>query len=299
MKLYYPFSSKNNTPISINKYKGLEPIKPHVHDFHEMVLITKGTCRFFYENTEHLLIAGDLYLIKPHELHTYYLDGAFECYNLMYRTEMLQTQNSRLDYNLELKEMHTNATRKLTVVNDENIKNNNINRCSILHLNSIEANKIENLMENILQEQNENNLDYETAQLSFFNLLIINIKRIQKNKFSDTTNENLKNYLWIDEVLNNIEMKLCEDIDFVKIADELHISLSHFRRVFKSTVGLSPVNYLNRLRVITSLIYLQNPELTISDVATLVGIDDANYYSRIFKKNMGYSPKYFKNLKEN
>ena len=57
---------------------------------------------------------------------------------------------------------------------------------------------------------------------------------------------------------------------------------------------MTPVEYLNRIRIIKSLEYLERNQCNIADAAASVGIYDANYYTRLFKKILGYSPKYFK-----
>ncbi len=57
---------------------------------------------------------------------------------------------------------------------------------------------------------------------------------------------------------------------------------------------MTPTNYLNRMRIIRSLEYLEREDMSIAEAASKVGIYDSNYYSRLFKKIMGYSPRYFK-----
>ena len=79
-----------------------------------------------------------------------------------------------------------------------------------------------------------------------------------------------------------------------EIAEKLYLSPAYFRSLFKDITGMTPTNYLNRLRVIRSLEYLEREDLSIAEAAGRVGIYDSNYYSRLFKKTMGYSPRYFK-----
>lgn len=79
-----------------------------------------------------------------------------------------------------------------------------------------------------------------------------------------------------------------------EIADASSLSESYFRNVFKEAVGLSPLDYLNWLRVVKALEYLQSEGLSVSDAAARVGILDANYFSRLFKKLIGQPPNYFK-----
>ena len=79
-----------------------------------------------------------------------------------------------------------------------------------------------------------------------------------------------------------------------EIADASSLSESYFRTVFKEATGLSPLDYLNWLRVVKALEYLQSGKMLVSDAAARVGILDANYFSRLFKKLMGQPPNFFK-----
>ncbi|WP_431308854.1 helix-turn-helix domain-containing protein [Halalkalibacter flavus] len=91
-----------------------------------------------------------------------------------------------------------------------------------------------------------------------------------------------------------MEDNLTEQIDFSNYAREQNISLGYFRSIFKSATGLPPVEYLNRLRMVRAVEYLKDHTLTISDVSAAVGIYDPNYFSRLFRKIIGYSPREFR-----
>jgi len=54
------------------------------------------------------------------------------------------------------------------------------------------------------------------------------------------------------------------------------------------------VEYINYTRVITAANKLKHTSLSIADVAASVGINDTNYFSRIFRKFMGCSPSEYK-----
>lgn len=66
--------------------------------------------------------------------------------------------------------------------------------------------------------------------------------------------------------------------------------------IFKSHTGLSPLEYLNRVRILRALELLQTTHHSIADIAEQVGIHDPNYFTRIFKKLIGYPPSYFKSI---
>ena len=76
----------------------------------------------------------------------------------------------------------------------------------------------------------------------------------------------------------------------------------HMRRIFKDTVGMTPVEYLTSLRINTAKQLLGNKNVsnnTVSEICDLSGYNDVGYFSRIFKKCTGRSPsEYRESLKE-
>ena len=70
-------------------------------------------------------------------------------------------------------------------------------------------------------------------------------------------------------------------------------SPSHLRELFRKELGLSPVRYINRLRIerASALLY---EDIPIWRVAELVGFPNANYFSRIFRAEMGMTPVEYK-----
>lgn len=74
------------------------------------------------------------------------------------------------------------------------------------------------------------------------------------------------------------------------------ISISYFRILFKNHTGLSPLEYLNRVRNLRALELLQTTREPIAEIAEEVGIHAPNDFARIFKKLIGYPPSYFKSI---
>ena len=93
-----------------------------------------------------------------------------------------------------------------------------------------------------------------------------------------------------------MENHLDEKVDIEELAASVYWSSRHFRTVFKEVTGLTPVEYLNRVRIVKSLEYLEKNKSSIKEAAVSVGIYDTNYYTRLFKKILGYPPKYFKSI---
>ena len=80
-----------------------------------------------------------------------------------------------------------------------------------------------------------------------------------------------------------------------KYAKICGVSESGFYAYFKEWAGESPKEYKNRIRINVAKSMLENSDLLISDIAFRVGFDDPYYFSRIFKKIVGASPRTFRN----
>ena len=82
-----------------------------------------------------------------------------------------------------------------------------------------------------------------------------------------------------------------KDIPIPQIARECSISESLFRSLFRECFGVSPVQYRNQMRIRRSRQLLQDHDCTVLEAALAVGFKSESYFSRIYKKNTGVSPK--------
>ncbi len=89
-------------------------------------------------------------------------------------------------------------------------------------------------------------------------------------------------------------------LDMEKLSKELPMGYSAFRKAFKRITGESPNQYHLNLRLERAKYYLTTTILNINEIAVQTGFDSVFYFSKLFKKKIGVSPKYFrKNDKDN
>ncbi|NQU43735.1 helix-turn-helix transcriptional regulator [bacterium] len=74
----------------------------------------------------------------------------------------------------------------------------------------------------------------------------------------------------------------------------LGCSYAHAGRVFRETYGISPVEYMNAIRIERARLFLRDTDLSISEAAYRVGFSSAAYFSRLFKRLTGLSPREFR-----
>ncbi|WP_257669726.1 AraC family transcriptional regulator [Parapedobacter tibetensis] len=75
-----------------------------------------------------------------------------------------------------------------------------------------------------------------------------------------------------------------------EVSDELRVSYSLFRKVFKKYTGISPGQYLIQLKIEKAKLLLTFPDKLIKEVAYDLGFDSCFYFSKLFKEKTGYSP---------
>jgi len=74
-------------------------------------------------------------------------------------------------------------------------------------------------------------------------------------------------------------------------------SVPNIYRIFSKNFGLSPRNYVNKVRLEKAAILLETSALSVTEVAQGVGFEDAVYFSRLFKEKYGISPKNYRAAK--
>ena len=81
-----------------------------------------------------------------------------------------------------------------------------------------------------------------------------------------------------------------ERLTLEKIAEEAGLSKYYFARAFKKTTGMTVVSFLNIIRCRYARGLLLNKKHSVREAAYLCGFENDSYFSKTFKKVMGYLP---------
>ena len=84
------------------------------------------------------------------------------------------------------------------------------------------------------------------------------------------------------------------NVTIKKLAHIANMSESNFYLVFKKQYGCSPISYLNHYRLSIAANMILNDNKNISEISYSVGINDPLYFSKLFKKTFGISPRDYK-----
>jgi transcriptional regulator GlxA family with amidase domain len=87
-----------------------------------------------------------------------------------------------------------------------------------------------------------------------------------------------------------LQSHLSAPVSMELLANHLRLSPRTLNRRFKRATGMTPVSYLQSLRVASSKDLLRHSNLTVGDIAWQQGIQDVSYFSQLFRKHCGVSP---------
>lgn len=92
-----------------------------------------------------------------------------------------------------------------------------------------------------------------------------------------------------------IDKNYFEDINLNFISSRYFLNATYFCEVFKKETGYTFNDYLNHVRIEKSKEFISNSNLKLKEIAELVGFEEQSYFSIVFKKYIGISPKDYKN----
>jgi AraC-like DNA-binding protein len=93
-----------------------------------------------------------------------------------------------------------------------------------------------------------------------------------------------------------IDENYLEEINLDSIAQSLSISPFYLVHVFKESTGFSPIQYIIRRRIGEAQSLLINTNYNVTQIAGMVGYDNISYFTTLFSKTVGMTPKKYRQL---
>lgn len=100
----------------------------------------------------------------------------------------------------------------------------------------------------------------------------------------------------IRSIINYIDQHLSSELTLSVIAKEFHKNPSYLSNAFRKEVGDTLTRYIGKQRIQASLQYFNTTSLSVAEVANAVGIPDFGYFSKLFRRSVGVSPREYKKM---
>lgn len=267
---------------------------PHRHKELELNIVIRGCAEYVLADQRYFLSAGSLVWLFPGQEHMLSkTDENFEMYVIVFKEELFKNQNLPTD--------------KYNILSESNPKGDFCRKISMPSIRRLKR-VCESLCE--LNEQQD-----VVAPAYFYSGQAFGFKQNSKYMHADPVILNAGlSYLMIiswhlfitegaeekKEVLNSLVEKAIyllknfpeKDYGLMDLSMECGISSSRLSRLFNEQIGLSIVDYKNRLKLENLISYIQtNPEYSISEACYTVGFGSYSQFYKTFKQSYGISPK--------
>lgn len=245
----------------------------HWHEKIEFLYFKKGY-GFAVCNTKKIPVnPGVLVVVNSNEMH--YVECVSDC--LEYYCIIVD--------NLLFKALHMDICEEKYI--------NPIYQNLIIFENRVENDeRINECIDNIIEELDLKLTGFELSVKSYiFRLMVLLLRNHSYIQLPlKEYNTRIKNLNTINNILQYIEKNYKENITVEELSEIAQFSRYYFLRLFKKTTGRSLIDYINFVRVNKAEGMLLRSDKNITEVAFSCGFNDANYFSRIFKKYKGISP---------
>jgi YesN/AraC family two-component response regulator len=111
-----------------------------------------------------------------------------------------------------------------------------------------------------------------------------NVRQVKEDRFSLTIT-NCKNYIY-----NNRYEKLTHD----NVANQAELSHSYLSILFKKEVGISVTDYIQQVKIDEAKNLIEYTNTPLSEIGSLLNFSDQSYFTKVFKKHTGITPKQYK-----
>lgn len=245
--------------VASAKYGGDWHSVPHTHNHVELFYIVGGKGQFLIEDQLYPVNANHLVIINPNVTHT---EVSLNAQPLEYIVLGIE--------GIEL------------AISD----NSNGRFCILDHFESVE---IHSCLRNILREMEIKSTGYEDVCQAFMEILIIRLMRNTDLAVPTEPTVNTGNKQCAS-VRRYIDLHFKEPLNLDQLADEAHMNKYHLSHTFKREYGISPINYMINKRLDESKYLLAETDLSMSQIAQLLGFSSLSYFSQVFRRTQSVTP---------
>jgi YesN/AraC family two-component response regulator len=101
--------------------------------------------------------------------------------------------------------------------------------------------------------------------------------------------------LVVNKAITFIHREILHVLTLEKIAEHVNVHPSYLSKAFKKSVGMTVSEFISRKRIEESKYFLLHSDSSLSDISHLFGFCNQSYYTSLFKRYTGITPKEFRN----
>lgn len=249
--------------------------------FTRIYYVTSGEANVEIGGQVHHLVPGHMYLIPAFTEHTDICDGLFEHYYVHIYEDVASgygiIENFDIPFEIEGIEMDVQLFRNLCEHNSF---------MALKHSNPKIYDNKHSLIECVRLNRERPLFDRLESMGIIYQMLGRFIKE-SKHKFQSTDPRIVK-------VLKILANNIGEQHKVEELACVACMSTDHFIRLFKHEVGCTPIQFVIEKRLMKAKLMLASENIPTKEIAYALGYDDVSYFTRLFRKHEGITPRQYR-----
>jgi len=262
-----------------NFYDSSWSMEPNIHDWFEMVYVKKGYAVFEIEKQSAPIGPNDIIIIRPHRTHKLIVSSTEGCEFIVFSFTFENRKNpqvSEISMNDFLNFVRGSETEPF------------------IKFKVNQKNEIITLLDRIVREKKNEDIGSEFYSYLLVLELFVLLSRALKMQWEDNISRGTKIKELIEASVKFIENSYERDISISDISKYVFLSPGYYTRAFKEHMGVTPINYLLKLRVERAKELLAYTDKKAGDIALETGFSNQQRFNAIFKKFTGLTPTQYK-----
>lgn len=254
-------------------------IRWHWHEEMEILLINNGYAKVTTDDTDQILGPGQGFILNQNVMHSIHSVEGSNCtyYSLVFHPDFLFGYNNSYLRTNFLLPMQSFSILKTMLMEQENA----------WHLSMLK------ILEKVLAVNRTKNFGYEMVTKGYlcqFWATLLNKLPLANLPHSPNISLNEQR---VKQAMLYIRLHHADALTLEDIADSVSVSKSECCRCFKSTIQMTPFEYLMRYRIFEASKLILNDRdnaHSIADLAISVGFNSISYFNKLFRRYLDCTP---------
>ncbi|MBI5835250.1 MAG: helix-turn-helix domain-containing protein [Armatimonadetes bacterium] len=270
-------------PLAVLRVSGHRPTAVHRHEFSELVVVFRGRGRHVTDSGNWPIRAGDVFVLHGDQAHGYENTDDLDLANILFSLDELPLP--RVDLGA-LPGYHALFDLEPRYRSRDGFD-------SRLRLGPEPLRAVAALVDRLADELRSREPGSGFASLATFMLLVAELSR----HYTSDPPPAAQPLLDLGRVVSYLEQHFDDEITLDSLAKMACLSRRSLTRAFRGAYGCSPIDHLIRLRVARAAVLLEDPRLSITEIAGRTGFGDGNYLARVFRRQMGCTPSAYRRMR--
>lgn len=271
-------------------YHDSDNIPPaHSHEFIELVYVVKGKAKHVFEGKSYPIKTNDVFIINPGEIHTFDIEpeDTLEIINCLFISTFIEDSL--------LKELGVSQSMDFFYIHPflDNVERFH----HFINVDGNYASRLLSIFEGMIDEYSQEKPNFSILiRLQLIELLLI-LSRIYNEMQLTIQHESLnktENQKLVQRITGYLTRNYDQKISIANLCKLFSISPRHLSRLFKKETGRTVIDMLHEIRIDKAKTLLLETDYKVIEVALNIGYDDPSYFSKLFQRVVGCSPRKYK-----